>query len=166
MSSAAAEARATVANALTRLEGLTVATAESLTAGLVAATLADVPGMSAVLRGGAVTYATDAKASVLGVNATLLAEGGPVQEAVALQMASGARALFGADLAVATTGVAGPGPADGVPAGTVIVAACGPEVSRARTLHLCGTRAEIRWQTVTAALRILYEMAGTNSPSE
>ena len=153
------EARTVAGEALGRLCGLTVATAESLTAGLVSATLADTPGVSAILRGGAVTYATDAKASVLGVDADLLASGGPVQEEVALQMANGALALFGAELAVATTGVAGPGPSDGVPAGTVVIAAVAAGgQGLARTLTLEGDRASVRWRTVTEALRILYEV--------
>lgn len=101
--------------------GLTVATAESLTAGLVSAGIADVPGASAVLRGGAVTYATEAKAAVLGVDADLLAERGAVDPDVAEAMARGALNLFGTDIAVSTTGVAGPASQDGQPVGTVFI---------------------------------------------
>ena len=99
--------------------GLTIATAESLTGGGLVARLVDVPGASHVVRGGACTYAVDTKASVLGVSESQLAATGPVNEQVARQMARGARELFRADIGVSTTGVAGPGPADGFPAGTV-----------------------------------------------
>ncbi|WP_233548719.1 CinA family protein [Galactobacter valiniphilus] len=99
--------------------GLTVATAESLTAGLVAATIADVPGASAVLRGGVVSYAVEVKASVLGVDAAWLAEHGPVDPRVAEEMAAGAARVCDADLGVSTTGVAGPEPHGGRAVGTV-----------------------------------------------
>ncbi|WP_394159981.1 CinA family protein [Galactobacter valiniphilus] len=99
--------------------GLTVATAESLTAGLVAATIADVPGASAVLRGGVVSYAVEVKASVLGVDAAWLAEHGPVDPRVAEEMAIGAARVCDADLGVSTTGVAGPEPHGGREVGTV-----------------------------------------------
>ena len=89
-----------------RALGLTIATAESLTAGLVSSTLADVPGASAVLRGGAVTYATDTKHSVLGIDVELLTH--VVSEPVVQAMAKAACALLQADLGLATTGVAGP----------------------------------------------------------
>lgn len=143
--------------------GTTVACAESLTAGLVAARLADVPGVSAVLRGGVVAYATDAKASVLGVDADLLARRGPVDEDVALSMAAGAARLLGADVGVATTGVAGPGPCDGLAAGTVVVAVSGPVGSGGclvRRLHLEGDRARVRTATVDEALTLLARWAG------
>ncbi len=99
--------------------GLTVATAESLTAGLVAATIADVPGASAVLRGGVVSYAVEVKARVLGVDAAWLAEHGPVDPRVAEEMAIGAARVCDADLGVSTTGVAGPEPHGGREVGTV-----------------------------------------------
>lgn len=159
MSGADAAARALASDALDRLAGLTVATAESLTAGLVSATLAEVPGISAVLRGGVVSYCNEVKSSVLGVDPALLAAGGPVQEDVALQMAAGVREGFGADLAVATTGVAGPGPSDGVPAGTVVIAAiAGGGTAAVQRFQFDGGRHEVRWQTVTEALRLLYEV--------
>lgn len=102
--------------------GTTVAVAESLTAGMLCARIADVPGASVVLRGGVVAYAPDLKTGLLGVDPTLLADRGPVDPDVALAMASGVRGRLGADVGVATTGVAGPGPQDGVAAGTVYVA--------------------------------------------
>lgn len=106
--------------------GLSIATAESLTGGALVARLVDIPGASRVVRGGVCTYATDTKASVLSVSRERLELTGPVDAEVAKQMASGARALFGADIALSTTGVAGPGSADGHEAGTVHVACAGP----------------------------------------
>lgn len=102
--------------------GWTVATAESLTAGLLAAVLTEVPGSSAVIRGGIVCYATDLKASLLGVDAELLARVGPVDPQVARQLAVGARRRCAATVGVGLTGVAGPAAQGGRPPGTVYVA--------------------------------------------
>ena len=142
-----------------RRAGLTVAVAESLTAGLVAARLADVPGASAVLRGAVVAYASDLKHSLLGVDADLLARSGPVQREVAEQMADGVRRALGADLAVATTGVAGPDPQDGVPPGTVFLALSTPSGTRAREARLSGDRRAVREAAVALALGLLLEAA-------
>lgn len=106
--------------------GRTVAVAESLTGGGVLDALVAVPGASACLRGGVVAYATDLKASLLGVPADLLAAGGPVQAEVARAMARGVRDRLGADYGLATTGVAGPDPQDGRPPGEWYVAVAGP----------------------------------------
>lgn len=147
-------ARDVVARAVA--SGTTLATAESLTAGLVAATLADVPGVSAVLRGGIVSYTDAVKARLLGVDPGLLADLGAVSDPVAVAMADGARAALGADLAVSTTGVAGPGPSDGVPAGRVHVAVAGPGgPTEALRLDLPGDRAAVRRAAVVHALRAL-----------
>ncbi|EYT50199.1 nicotinamide-nucleotide amidohydrolase family protein [Brachybacterium muris] len=141
---------------------LTIATAESLTAGALVARLVDVPGSSAVVAGGAACYSYTAKERVLGVDASLLETDGAVSAEVALQMAAGARALYAADLAVATTGVAGPGPdARGVPAGTVFLA-----VDRAgeepvvQQLQLTGSRSDVRVATVDAAVELLLRALG------
>jgi nicotinamide-nucleotide amidase len=144
--------------------GVTVAAAESLTAGLVAARLADVPGASAVLRGGVVAYATPLKAAVLGVDAALLAAGGAVQAEVAEQMASGAARLLGADVGVATTGVAGPEPQDGRPVGTVFVAVAGAGRPAVEQHHLRGGRGAVRRGTVAAALALLARWEGGGAP--
>ena len=111
---------------LATASGTTVAVAESLTAGLVCARIADVPGASAVLRGGVVTYATDVKTLLLGVDAHLLRRRGAVDPDVALAMAAGVRERLGADVGLATTGVAGPDPQDGVAPGAVFVAVSHP----------------------------------------
>ena len=116
-SSATAPLPVTAADVLAALgqAGLSLAVAESLTGGLLAATLVDVPGASAVFRGGVIAYATDVKATLLGVDPALLAERGPVDPQVAAQMATGVRVRLGADVGVSTTGVAGPDPQDGQP---------------------------------------------------
>ncbi|MEO5744368.1 MAG: nicotinamide-nucleotide amidohydrolase family protein [Terracoccus sp.] len=140
--------------------GETVACAESLTGGLVAAALADVPGASAVLRGGVVAYAADLKVSLLGVPAALIERVGTVHRDVALTLADGARARLGATWGLSTTGVAGPGPAEGKPAGTVYVAVAGPSGTVARELRLKGSRADIRCETVGAVLRLAAQRMG------
>ncbi|MEU8079716.1 CinA family protein [Catellatospora citrea] len=136
--------------------GQTVAAAESLTGGLLTATLVTVPGVSQVLRGGLVVYATDLKHSLAGVDAGLLAERGPVDPDVALALARGARERCGADWGLSTTGVAGPGPQDGVPAGTVYVALAGPQgQAEVRELHIDGERQRVRDAAVATALSLL-----------
>ena len=148
-----------VADLVARLTaaGQTVAVAESLTGGLVAAALTEIAGASMVVRGGVLAYATDLKAQVLGVDQVLLAQAGPVDADVAGQMASGVRVLMGATYGLATTGVAGPDQVDGKPVGTVYVAVAGPGSSRVRALSLSGDRAQIRSQSVLAVLALLAE---------
>lgn len=102
-----------------RERGLTLASAESLTAGRVAASVADVPGASAVLQGGVVAYQNRVKQDLLGVSATLLDTRGAVAPETARQMAAGVRRVVGADIGIATTGVAGPEPHQGQAVGTV-----------------------------------------------
>lgn len=143
--------------------GLSVATAESLTGGALVSALVDVPGASTCIAGGAVCYSLDAKARLLGVDAGLLARTGAVTEEVAQAMARGARTLYAAEIAVATTGVAGPGPDErGVAAGTVHLALALADPSAAegervitRTLALEGDRSEVRHGAVQAALSLL-----------
>jgi nicotinamide-nucleotide amidase len=135
--------------------GETLAVAESLTGGLLAATLVEVPGASKVFRGGLVVYATDLKASLAGVPADLLAARGPVDPDVAVALAEGARDRCRADWGLATTGVAGPDAQDGVAVGTVFVAVAGTTGSRVRALALSGDRPAIRTATVAAALDLL-----------
>jgi nicotinamide-nucleotide amidase len=137
--------------------GETVGVAESLTAGLVSARIAEVPGASAVLRGGVAAYATDVKASVLGVPQELLDREGAVSEATAAAMASGVRALLATSWGIATTGVAGPDPQDGHPAGTLCLGIAGPDgVIATRRIRLPdGGRAWIRAASATLALDLL-----------
>lgn len=164
LSGAAAREKAV---ALARERGLTIATGESLTAGMVAAALASVPGASAVLRGGVVSYHRDVKASLLGVDPELLQRVGAVDPDVASQMAQGARNACGADIGVATTGVAGPEPHDGKDVGTVVVAVVAVFASLVREYRFEGTRAQIRDASCEAAVNLLTEVlerepAGTN----
>jgi nicotinamide-nucleotide amidase len=138
-----------------RRRGQTLAVAESLTGGLLAATVVEVPGASRVFRGGLVVYATDLKSRLAGVPADLLARRGAVDPDVAAALAVGARERCGADWGLGTTGVAGPDPQDGAPVGTVYVACAGPRGSSVSALALTGDRAAIRRRTVEAALDLL-----------
>ena len=137
--------------ALTRA-GQTVATAESLTAGLLSATIAGVPGASAVLRGGLVVYATDLKASLADADDAVLEADGPVAANTAEQLAVGARGRCTADWGIGLTGVAGPDSQDGHPVGTVFLAIAGPDGTEVVRLELAGTRWEIRIGAVSAAV--------------
>ena len=139
-------------------KGYTVAIAESLTGGLLAAAITSVPGASAVLRGSVTAYATDIKASVLGVDADLLAREGAVHAEVARQMAAGVRRLLGATVGLAATGVAGPTEQDGKPVGLVYIGYAAPDSAPiAEELRLSGDRAAIRAQTVLRALALAVE---------
>jgi nicotinamide-nucleotide amidase len=135
----------------------TLATAESLTGGLLAATLVEIPGVSAVYRGGLVVYATELKARLAGVPEDLLAERGPVDADVALALAAGARERCAADWGLATTGVAGPESQDGKPVGMVFVAVAGPSGAQVRELKLEGNRAVVRTESVTGVLRLFAD---------
>jgi len=135
--------------------GLTIAVAESLTGGAVTSAIVDVPGASRALRGGVVAYATDLKASLLGVDPDLLASRGAVDPEVARSMATGVRQRLGSDVGVATTGVAGPEGQDGHPPGVVHVAALGPDGERVSSVRLRGDRAAVR----QAACEIALELA-------
>ena len=142
---------------LLRERGLTVAVAESLTGGLVVAELVSVAGASDVVLGGVVAYSTELKHTVIGVDADLLAEHGPVHPQVAEQMADRVRdalAVGGrrADVGLATTGVAGPGAQDGHPAGTVYLGIAIGESVRSLRLSLVCDRQAIREQTVSELL--------------
>lgn len=135
--------------------GETVATAESLTAGMVAVELTSVPGSSAVVRGGLVVYATDLKHALAGVDAALLAEHGAVHPEVARQLAEGARERCGATWGLGLTGVAGPDPQDGVAPGTVHIGLSGSSGSSVESLTLGGDRREVRERSAAAALDLL-----------
>jgi nicotinamide-nucleotide amidase len=138
-----------------REAGHTVAVAESLTGGLVAAALTDVPGSSAAFRGGVVAYATELKTALLGVDSRMLARHGAVYPPVAGAMAEGVRTRLGATYGVATTGVAGPEPADGHPVGTAHIAVSAADETVVRTIGVKGDRHEIRRLTVEHALGLL-----------
>ena len=139
------------------LAGRTIATAESCTAGMVAARLTDRPGSSDYVAGGVVSYSNDAKMALLGVDAELLAAHGAVSEPVAEAMAAGALQRFGADTAVAITGIAGPGGGSAEkPVGTVCFSvrlADGPTLTR--TLLMPGNRSDVRERSTTVAMHLL-----------
>lgn len=138
--------RATQANA-------TLACAESLTGGWIAECITSVPGSSSVFRGGFVTYASEAKHRLLGVDSSLLAEQGAVCEDVAIEMAEGAASRLRADVAVSVTGIAGPtGAEPGKPVGTVWMGLHAFGSTSAVCMHFDGDRDSVRGQTVKAAL--------------
>ena len=147
---------------LCRMRKLTIATAESCTGGLVAGALTDIPGSSDVIDRGFVTYSNDAKRVMLGVNVTTLATFGAVSKETATQMAVGALERAGVDLAVAITGIAGPGGATpGKPVGLVhfaVAARDGRIVHREQRYGAIG-RTAVRERSVVEALRMLLELA-------
>lgn len=147
--------------ALLQRRALTLATAESCTGGLVAAALTSVPGSSATLLCGFVTYANEAKTAMLGVDAGLIAAQGAVSEAVARAMAEGALARSGADLAVSVTGIAGPGGGTAAkPVGLVHLAAAARGGATVAERHVFGgDRAAVRAASVEAAFALLERAA-------
>jgi len=136
---------------------VSVATAESLTGGRLAARLTDVPGSSHVFLGGVVSYQTRVKVEVLGVPDEVVATDGVVSAACARAMADGVRRLLGSTYALSTTGVAGPDRQEGKPVGTVYVGLAGPGGTRALALELDGDRGAIQDASVAAALAALTE---------
>lgn len=145
----------------------TLATAESLTGGLIGELLTSVPGASAGYLGGVVSYATRLKHTLAGVPTTTLDAHGPVAEPTAAAMAHGVAERCGADWGLAVTGVAGPEPQDGHPVGQVFVGLAHPESGhrQVRELRLDGDRAAIRWQTAVTALALLAEAVRNNGPA-
>ncbi len=166
MTAGSTPGRDLAASCISRLTaaGDTVATAESLTAGLISATLATVPGASAALRGGVTAYATAAKATVLRVPETFLEKYGAVSEECARAMAEAVRGLFDASWGISATGVAGPERQEGRDVGTVFVAAAGPDGTEVVEVALSGGRNEIRSDATKAALKLL--LAVVTTPSE
>ncbi|KAB1119457.1 CinA family protein [Micromonospora sp. DT46] len=133
----------------------TLATVESLTGGLLAASIVEIAGVSGIYRGGLVVYATELKSLLADVPEDLLADRGPVDPDVAVALAEGGRRRCGADWGLATTGVAGPEPQDGKPVGLVYVAVAGPSGTEVRQLDLDGGRDHVRSAAVVEALRLL-----------
>lgn len=138
-----------------RERGETVATAESLTGGLVAAALTSVPGSSVVVRGGVVTYATRLKTDLAGVDPAALAEHGPVHPLIAEQLARGARIACQSSWGIGLTGVAGPDPQNGVDPGVVHLAVCGADGTTVHTIGVEGNRHQVRAAAVRAAFDLL-----------
>jgi nicotinamide-nucleotide amidase len=145
--------------ALCRTHGLTLATAESCTGGMVGTRLTSVPGASDVYVGGVVSYSDDAKRSQLGVPERTIALHGAVSPEVAAAMAAGARDRLGADVAVAVTGIAGPGGGTPEkPVGLVELHAAAPAAARRRQLNVPGDRETVRSRATTAALHLVREL--------
>ncbi len=137
--------------------GQTLATAESCTGGAIGARITDVPGSSSVYVGGTVVYSDRAKVARLGIDPALLAENGAVSEPVARALAEGARERFSATVAVAVTGVAGPGGGTPEkPVGTVWLAAAGPGFTETGCHRFRGDRGMVRERTINKALEMAY----------
>jgi nicotinamide-nucleotide amidase len=144
---------------LLRERALTLVTAESCTGGLVGGRLTDVPGSSDVFLGGAIVYSNEAKVAQLAVPEGLLAEHGAVSAEVAAAMAQGARERLGADVAVAVTGIAGPGGGtEAKPVGLVFIHASGPMGEHALRLDFPGDRETIRGRATVAALHAVRRL--------
>ena len=151
---------AALAVAALKKRGWPCATCESLTGGLICATLVDVPGASTVVRGGLVTYQTDTKTLLAGVDAALIEAHGVVSDPVARAMAEGTRVRLGVDIAVSATGLAGPdGGTPECPVGTVYIGVSTARETRALRLTLEGDRASIRRQAVERAIEAIIETA-------
>ena len=143
---------------LQALKGKTLVTAESITGGGIGAALTDVPGSSAVYKGGIISYCDDVKNRILGVPEIVLSQYGAVSAQTAQAMASGARKILNADVAVSVTGLAGPD-ADtfGNPVGTVYIGYCDERHCVSNEYHFAGNREEVRNQTVASALHLILE---------
>ncbi|NDV19629.1 nicotinamide-nucleotide amidohydrolase family protein [Pseudodesulfovibrio sp. JC047] len=142
-----------------RVEDNLLATAESCTGGLLASTLTDTPGSSEWFAGSIVAYSNTVKANVLGVSPKTLEEHGAVSEAVVLEMAQGVLKTVGAHVAVAISGIAGPGGGSPEkPVGTVWLAWAWPSGTRARMYSFSGTRQDVKEQTVMAAVNGLLSV--------
>lgn len=139
-------------------KGLTITTAESCTGGLVAATIVNISGASAVFKEGYITYSNEAKIKLLGVKPETLERYYAVSRETAIEMAQGGANNAGADVCVAVTGVAGPDKEDGKPVGLVYVSCCYNERVEVRECHFKGDRTYIRVQAVNAALGLVLEM--------
>ena len=137
-----------------REKGQSVSVEESLTGGSLASALVDIPGASDVFFGGIVAYTIAAKREVLGVGEDALICGVVSQE-VAIAMAKGALDLFGSDYAISTTGVAGPGPAEGIEPGTMWLGCASKTLTGAVLIKLTGDRNQIRAAAVNAALELI-----------
>ncbi|MGB9756945.1 MAG: CinA family protein [Candidatus Bipolaricaulaceae bacterium] len=141
---------------LLREKGLTLAVAESCTGGLLGMRITEVPGASDYFRGGIIAYSNEVKREVLGVPAGILEEKGAVSPECARAMAEGARRVCRADLALATTGIAGPtGGTAEKPVGLVYIALASPEGVRVERHEFRGSRQGVRWSASEAALALL-----------
>lgn len=145
---------------IARLQGKTLATAESCTGGGIGDALTAVPGASNVYKGGVISYCNEIKQKLLNVPEEILAQYSAVSAPVAEAMARGARNALNADIAVSVTGLAGPsGDEFGNPVGTVYIGYAGANICLSRLFRFDGDRAAIRAQAVEAALKLILEYA-------
>lgn len=152
------------ADVLSQLEGKTLVTAESLTGGGIGAALTDIPGSSAVYKGGIICYTDWVKEQILGVSGDVLKFWGAVSPYTAEAMARGARKLLQADVAVAVTGLAGPDGDDfGNPVGTVYIGYSDSHGAFAKHFQFSGNRERVREQTILAALKIVLEQVKSST---
>ena len=143
---------------LKALEGKTLSTAESCTGGMIGSALTAVPGASGVYKGGIISYWSEVKENLLGVDAVLLETKGPVSEPVAKAMAEGVRRALCTDVAVSVTGLAGPDADEfGYPVGTVFVGYADAQYSVVKEFHFSGNREQVRKKAAEAALRLILE---------
>ena len=141
-----------------KLTGKTLATAESCTGGMIGEMLTDVPGASAIYKGGVISYTNAVKEAILGVSGETLSTYGAVSAPTATEMAVGVRKLLNADFSVSVTGLAGPaGDEFGNPVGTVFVGFASENKSEVREFHFIGNRESVRKQAADSALKLILE---------
>lgn len=144
--------------------GETIATAESITGGLISAAITAIPGASEVFLGGVVSYTNEMKKDELGISAAEIKKVGVVSEAIAVAMALAIKKKTKSTWAISSTGVAGPGPSEGVPAGTVWIAIAGPKIAQGIELSIAGRREIVRLGAVESALGAFERiLTSTNS---
>ena len=134
------------------LRGETISTAESITGGLIGGAITGAPGSSEVFLGGVISYSNQMKKDELGITAADIKKVGVVSEAIAVAMALAIQKRTKSTLAISSTGVAGPGPVDGIPAGTVWIAIAGPKIAQGIELSIAGKREIVRLGAVESAL--------------
>ena len=134
--------------------------AESCTGGMLGSAITSVPGSSEYFLGGVVTYSNDSKERLLGVRKTTMVESGAVSEETSIEMAAGARRLFGSDISVSLTGVAGPGGGSSAkPVGLVWISVSTKKGTFAKSFNFSGGRNDVRAEAVNAAIRLLADAA-------
>ena len=149
------------------LHGKTLVTAESCTGGGIGAALTDIPGSSAVYKGGIICYTNEVKIHQLGVDPEVLSEKGAVSDEVACQMAAGARVRLDSDIAVSVTGLAGPGGDDyGNPVGTVFIGYSDIRGTFSARYNFKGERTQVREQAIEAALNLVIQQCAIISKEE
>ena len=152
--------------ALLMKKNMTISTAESCTGGMLAERITSVPGISAVYAGGFVTYATEEKHKLLGVSRKVLRENGAIAKKTAKQMAAGAAKATGTDVAVSVTGNAGPDAAEGKPVGLVYIGVCVDGKAVGKKYLFSGSRAEIRSQACTEAMKLVIRKLSGSKDEE